>query len=226
MITDRLGILKDVIKVFKCKSEAVVYVMNGVFYCINTELSLIKTFKPKDGVYDPLIVNTLCNTIHRVECINNLTEIPMDTNGILMDNLIYETYNPYIYEFEVYRLKKMYTDILFNMISIINDESSISIHVESDDFVNDSAYTSVFDDLFNLGTGIGVIFKAVRNPEYCFTIYKGLIPYNKADKVQLKFIDDIFKPKDGPDRFYTNFKVIKPRGILDVYTRNIKLTVY
>lgn len=225
MINDRLGILKDVVKVFKSKSDAVIYIMNGMFFCINYELSLVKTFKPKDGLYNQYEVNLLNNTIHLAECITKMTEIPKVSNEVYMNNIIDISYNPYTYDFNVYKLRKMYTGIIFNITRVIEEDESIPIYVESEDFVNDPLYSSVFE-MFNLGTGIGDIIKAVRNPKYSFTIYKGLIPYNKSDRVMLRFIDDDYTPRNytGPKRFYTNFKVIKSCGILDVYTRNLCLT--
>ena len=209
-------ILKDVIKVFKSKSDAVIYVHNGVFFCINTELSLVKVFTPKNGLYDQSDLNSLHETIHLADCISKVIQ-PHD----YMNNVIDIDYNPYTYEFNVYDLKRRYTSIMFNLLLVKNSTNYI---LESTDFVNDPYYEPILSDIFSYGTGVGDIIKA-KNSGYCFTIYKGLVPYNKSDKVSLYFIDDIFVPENynGPKRFYTNFKMTKSGGVLDVFARNLGL---
>ena len=214
MITTRMELLKDVTKVFKSKADDSIIFLNGVIYCVNDELSCIKRFIPNN--YPIEIMNSLNNTVHISECINPTDKIDREIYTDKFINIVYKEFNPYMYDYNVTTLRNKLTSVLFTLIHDIDENSPI---IESEDLVNDTSYSFIFDELFSQGTGIGRIITAKCNPKFRFTIYKGLVPYLKSDRISLRFL--LSTNPNNTFSFYTDFKVNKKNGILDVFTRNL-----
>lgn len=202
-----LNFLKDMVRIFKCKTDDIIFIYDGIIYCINSEKSLIKMYKPNKIIQSIINLNS---TIHVAEAITSATDI----NNIPIC-IVDKTNNQYTYEMIVSNLFTMYARTIKLFIDEINQSSNIIIK-ESDNLVEDGYYRWIFDELFSFGTGYGDIVKS-KNGNYKFTIYKGLIPYLKSDKLELYFHDI------QGIAFYTNFRVIKKNGTLDVFTKNLRI---
>lgn len=210
---DAIVYLKEVCRLFKCKTDDIIYIPeDGVVYCINAEKSLIKRYI---CTFTREAKDLLPGTIHVFDAVSNCAEYIIANHKYEKINLVDKTFNPYMYEMTVRNLLSMYGSTIEAFIQEAFNPNN-SIVIDSENIIEDPYYEWIFNELFSYGTGHGDIVSS-KDGRYKFTIYKGLIPYLKSDTISLKFIDT-------PDiAFYTNFTVSKKKGILDVYTRNIRI---
>lgn len=210
MTFEALAFLKNAIKVFKSKLTDVIFVYDGVVYSINEEKSCIKSIRYNNP--DRNVLSSLNYTVHVAEAIKK-NEI--ETLQPYVQNVVNVEDNGYTYYHKVRQFLLDYGETIQSFIVSMNTSNKVC---ESNDLIHDVNYCSLLeDDIFAHGTGYGKILTPVRNPKYRFTLYKGLIPYLKSDRIELWFID-----ADNVSSF-TDFKVIKSTSVLDVYTRNLLL---
>lgn len=212
MTIEALEFLKSAVRVFKLKMNDLIFIYNRSIYAINEEKSCIKCWTVLDNSMVELL-DMMNNTIHVVDAIKKNETV--NTISPYVIHLVNTEDNVFTYEHKSRFLLMEYGETIKSFINSISCANRVR---ESEDFIHDPSYCQLLEeDIFAHGTGYGKIITPVRNRRYIFTLYKGLIPYLKTDRVELWFIDF------DNCSYFTNFKVIKKASVLDVYTRNLIL---
>ena len=201
---DNISILVDLFKVIK--TDMIVIVMNGVVYASNSEFSYIKK------IVIPEFMNiqvSLCYSVSDVATIAN-----KNFNSLFID----EYYNMYVYmngESNPYIYRNMV--IPPYGLFIINNCEYISQHTP------DKSYEDITDDpaVIMMNTMLTADGNSIfRKDGYFMTLFKGLLPCTKTDKIGL----DIFNEYDEKDKltfFVSKFRITKKKfkSPIDVFIK-------
>ncbi len=99
-----------------------------------------------------------------------------------------------------------YTNMFENLIKTVSHHTFRIISFYNDDLKSDDNFNTI--NAMKAGDGIGLLKLSER---YILTLYNGLLPINKSDKVEvcIRDIDDY--------RYLANFTIVKKKFSIDIY---------
>lgn len=187
------------IKIFK--SDEIIMIINDSLYGSNKLFSYLKSTNDILPEFMSLQVQSFCYEIKPLVdnvCSKNLFKIDIDIYGNLYVWLNGET-KPVII------MNSIIPPIGWMTINNMNYLYSLEANVNYDDISDDV-------DIIKLQSSLskdGLIM--YRKDRYLMTIYKGLLPLNKSDKLSLKIYDEI--SENGNVDFFTSiFTIIKKKS--------------
>lgn len=197
--------INEAAKALKQKRFMIILNASAVIFGIDNINSCIKSIKlDTDKFYNTLLKNTIINSRDLSNFIKSVLvqsefEIKKKNNNslyIISDSgveleFIYDKY-----------IEQAYNNIICSVINYCNNTNLTEI---------EENVTNELIDLFSIHKDDGCIYYKYKN-RYYITLFYGLLPLNKSDKIFLSIYYNKFNKS-----FITNFKVVKKKFIVNIF---------
>ena len=198
-----MTLIRSAFTMFK-SSDFIIIQQSGMILGFNNELSILKTTQ------FPMIFPE-----HEFVCITKSTASIKTEGNFILDNgiIIHETCNDS--NLYLHHLKYEAMQRYFNMMNDIT--VSVALYknepINIEDLHNNESFKN---EVMTLKASTGsIIYKALEN--YKMTLYIGILPITKADKVSLSIY-----PLDSYN-FISQYRIKKKTGVMDVYIRYLNI---
>lgn len=182
--------LKDVVlKNIKVKDNMYVLLLNGNAHCIESV-----SYKNCDFVYNQRYERMIFNVKlikEYYKYIEDGTELPMDNGCNSMGLFDLSEYVGCSQDIQYFYMKRLYTTTLN---SIVNLQSRIYVNYNQASIYNNFQDSDIFKEvtLMKSDDGANNYNIPIGDKIYRISLFKGLIPYNKNDIVDLRVIEEPF----------------------------------
>jgi len=188
--------------------------MNTTLEALKELLEYSKTLKCDIiRVKDNIIYGTDSNFVHLrlIRCSNEWPDMIFylkDLSEFIKQmNMLGHTDNSLIFNIVEYiSIRYEYIDIFDNLIESVNSYINNSISFSDEDLKSNDDFNTI--NAMKAGDGVGLL---KLSEKYILTLYSGLLPVNKSDKVMV-YIRDI-----DTYRYLANFTIVKKKFSIDVY---------